>query len=439
MTDATWSVPPSVRDAVQSLWRRGGQRPDNMFRSPEFVRLKEACIGAYDVGSAFWFTMSLWEILKSLGCPLLIPVDRQELALPEDEAALQLHLALTAQTATVIHLCPLDWAERPPVVSFGDNWVGRLSAEELRSIIDAERLARAFPQVRPNWEDLAQFYWLVVRETVPLDTEPGQRTTPLVYAMNRDLGAITAHEDRFPPAVERALFHVLLAPWEDWSEAIEVDWRGFRIPWVYSVSTDLCVRANPPPLESSLTWTTETFDHYGDVVDVEVPAHYRLADDAEGLPALVNDTAWSQTVLAMESVLFDAPIRHFLVRAFYSSGIDEFMAHLTVFEAALGLHSDFQKPKGDPRAGRSVTRIMSTRVERLLEQVGAGQEYTDLFDLRSAYVHGRQMGPISSDVRVRARRLARRVVVSLIDRALGRVGSPPADRETFLIALCEPW
>lgn len=78
MTDATWSVPPSVRDAVQSLWRRGGQRPDNMFRSPEFVRLKEACIGAYDVGSAFWFTMSLWEILKSLGCPLLIPVDRQE-------------------------------------------------------------------------------------------------------------------------------------------------------------------------------------------------------------------------------------------------------------------------------------------------------------------------------------------------------------------------
>jgi hypothetical protein len=47
--------------------------------------------------------------------------------------------------------------------------------------------------------------------------------------------------------------------------------------------------------------------------------------------------------LAKQSVLFETPIVHFLVRAFLAEGVDEFLAHITTIEAALGLRADYQK------------------------------------------------------------------------------------------------
>lgn len=430
-------VPEAVVHAVATLWRRRGPRPDNTFETPEFVGLKQACIASYSIGAAFWFTLSLWEILRSLGCPMLLPSDKQNLALTAEAAAEKLHQALTATRARVVHLCPLDWADQPPSVVFGSSRLNRFSASELQEMIDAPRLVRAFPNVQPDWNRLSEFYWLVVEENLPIGVEPGARTSPFMYDITRDYGAITAHENRFPRAVEQALFLLLLAPWEDWSEAMEVDWRGFRIPWVYSVSDDLCVRPAPPPVDSSLTWVPQIhMDSYGEPIEIEEPAHYNLATEASGLTTYVNDGAWTELERASKSPLFETPIRHFLVRAFYSSGIDEFIAHLTVLEAALGLQSDYGgKAAGDPRKGRNATKIMMDRVAQLLDDRGAAVEFKALFDLRSAYVHGRPMALISSADRFRARRLARGVVVALIGEALGQKGALPSDRAAFLIAL----
>ncbi|KQU92757.1 hypothetical protein ASD12_25805 [Mesorhizobium sp. Root102] len=368
---------------------------------------------------------------------MLLPTDKKDLALTAEVAAEKLHQALTATTAKVVHLCPLDWADRPPSVVFGGSRLGRFSARELQEVVDGRRLARAFPNARPDWERLSEFYWLVVEENLPIDVEPGARTSPFMYEITRDYGAITAHEDRFPRAVEQALFLLLLAPWEDWSEAMEVDWRGFRIPWIYSLSDDLCVRLMAPPVDSSLTWLPQIYtDSYGEPVEIEEPAHYKLATEASDLTTYANEEAWSELERASKSPLFETPVRHFLVRAFYSSGIDEFIAHLTVLEAALGLQSDYGgKAALDPRKGRKVTEIMMDRVARILDDRGAAVEFKALFDLRSAYVHGRPMASISSTDRFRARKLARRVVVALIGQALGQKGIPPSDREGFLIAL----
>jgi hypothetical protein len=127
---------------------------------------------------------------------------------------------------------------------------------------------------------------------------------------------------------------------------------------------------------------------------------------------------------------------HLALRAFHPAGIDEFIAHLIVLEAALGLQSDYGgKAAADPRKGSKVTEIMMDRVARLLDDPGAGVEFKTLFDVRSAYVHGRPMAAISSGDRFRSRRLARRVVVALIGRALGREGNPLSDRKAFLISL----
>lgn len=437
MTDA---IPEAVSTAVAALWARRGPRPDNTFETPEFVRLKDACIASYQVGAAFWFAMSLWEILKSLGCAMLLPKDQQALALTAAEAERRQHVALTASVSKVVHLCPLDWADGPPAVRFGSNRINRFSADELRAIADAPRIARAFPSMRPDWDRLAQFHWLVVEETLPITVEPGARTNPFMYEVMHDLGAITAHEGRFPEAVEEALFLLLLAPWEDWAEAQEVDWRGFRIPWVYSMSDDLCVPLKSPPLDSSLTWLPEVFyNAYGEPEEFEVPARFSTADEATTLPDYASDAAWADLVRAARSPLFETPIRHFLVRAFHSTGIDEFIAHLTVLEAALGLQSDYggKRAASDPRKGRKATQIMMARVAALLDDAAAAVEFEELFNLRSAYVHGRPMAPISSVDWFRARRLARRVVVALVRYATGFAGAAPLDREAFLVALMD--
>lgn len=433
----THPIPRAITDAVEALWQRRGPRPDNTFETPEFVGLKEACIASYSIGAQFWFTSSLWEILRSLGCPMLLPANKQNLALDATAATEMLDFALTATRSRVVHLCPLDWADQPPPVTFAGSRLNRFTSDELQEIVNAPRLARAFPNVSPDWDRLSEFYWLIVEEEVPISADPGARTNPIMCETTRDYGAITAHEDRFPDAVEQALFLLLLAPWEDWSEAMEVDWRGFRIPWAYTVDGDLCVRLTSPPLDSNLTWVPQIYtDAFGEPVEVEEPAHFNLSDAAAGLTDHANEERWSDLCRAAGSALFETPIRHFLVRAFHSSGIDEFIAHLTVLEAALGLQSDYgPKAVGDPRKGRKVTDIMMARVSRLLDDPGAGDEFKALFDLRSAYVHGRPMASISSVDRFRARRLARRVVVALIDQALAQHGNPPAGRESFLISL----
>ncbi len=57
-----------------------------------------------------------------------------------------------------------------------------------------------------------------------------------------------------------------------------------------------------------------------------------------GLGETMPDGARSRTALASD--LFSTPVVHFLVAAFLAEGIDEFIAHLTALEAALGLRAD---------------------------------------------------------------------------------------------------
>jgi hypothetical protein len=54
--------------------------------------------------------------------------------------------------------------------------------------------------------------------------------------------------------------------------------------------------------------------------------------------------------------------------------------------------------------------------------------YETLFNIRSAYVHGRRMEPISTGDQVLARTMARRVIEALINAAAG----PISLREAFL-------
>lgn len=400
---------------IERLWHIPRPGPDNLMSAPAFVALSELCSTRYGVGKP---KFALSTALRSLGLPCQLPAKQAALALDPQSAVAVLDAAFRAKMAVRRYICPLDLADTLPPLRFGNARVMRFTADELAALFDAPRLARTFPSTPLEAKRLAEFQWLVIEENIDLNSNPEARSVPWMFEdMRRDLGEIDPHHGRFPGAVEASLAFLLLAPWEVWSTMLEVDWRGFKIPWIYALTDDLFVRPERPPRADSLAWQPYFVpDGLGGEIEDEEPTTMPLEDGAASELALFNDTAWQEFVAASASPLFETPIVHFLVRAFAADGMDEVMAHMTLIEAAVGLQADHRwKAKSDAHKTLGATQRVKARIAALLGDVQAAIDYGDLFELRSAYVHGRGgLSKVSTQEQVRARGLARRVTSALV-------------------------
>src|SRR5882724_10910507 len=72
------------------------------------------------------------------------------------------------------------------------------------------------------------------------------------------------------------------------------------------------------------------------------PTRLPLKDTCAAECAVLTTRRWDEVVQALRSPVFNPLVAHFLVRAFTSDEIDEFVAHIIVVEAALGMQSDFK-------------------------------------------------------------------------------------------------
>lgn len=420
--------------AMTDLWRLRPPGPDNILAYPAFERLREACRDGYPNAGKKGPAFALSTALRALGLPCHLQKDTAHLASPVEEAAKGLDAALRATQTKHVHLAPLDLAADLPPVVFGSARVCRLTADELRAMVDVRRLKRLYPRQDFDADRFSEFHWLVVEETVTLEQEPEARAVPVLFMdLSQDLGRIEPHKGRFPNAFEEALFFLLLAPWESWSTMVEVDWRGFRVPWVFTVDSDIFVRPNPPPSPDTLSWEDRIYDDgHGGTYEEERPVELHLKDDVATRLPVWDQSRWAIVEQAKQSVLFETPIAHFLVRAFLAEGVDEFLAHITTIEAALGLRADYQKNfrvAPDRHKRLRATDKMRGRVAGLLGDRGFADQYERLFDVRSAFLHGRTMTAISTEERVTARSLARQVVEALI---LATQTGPVSSRENFL-------
>lgn len=114
------------------------------------------------------------------------------------------------------------------------------------------------------------------------------------------------------------------------------------------------------------------------------------------------------------------------------------MAHITLLEAALGLKIDHQAGKRRKLPGHDnpgATFRVAARLSGLLGAKADGEDFRQLFDARSEYLHGRRMSPISTLERMLARRLARRTVEALRNAALAT--PEVSSRDAYLDALLD--
>ena len=421
--------------AVLALWQLEPLARESLFAAPAFGRLREICQKLYcdEDCSNQGLKFPLQSALLSLGLPTILTSSTAHLALPAEVAAVRLDTAFRQRDFKRLHLCPLDCARDIPELSFGPNSVCAMSAAELRDLVDAERLLRFNPTWAFDAERFSHFHWLVVREAVPVDANPDSRFgSKFSLDFNEDLGAIEPHPERFPTAVEDALFALLLLPWDSWLQFPDLNSCGFRIPWVYTTNDDIFRWPSEPRSPDTLSWEPAfSIDRDGEEVEYERPLTYPIKWNSDADERL-NDGAWDDLMRARQSVLFETPITHFLVRAFLSDGIDEFLAHILVIEAALGLPIDAKRrPKLPDNPG--ATERVAARLSVLLGSVPSGEDFKKLFELRNQFVHGRPMSPIAGADRLLARRLARQTVGALVNAALETPA--PSSRETYLDTL----
>jgi hypothetical protein len=196
------------------------------------------------------------------------------------------------------------------------------------------------------------------------------------------------------------------------------------VPRDYKFDDDIFVRPKPPPSADTLSWDYIRADD-GEELFVD-PNRVPLKDGGASVSNWLNDRRWADLVTVGKSQLFQTPVKHFFVKAFLEEGADEFLAHITTIEAALGRKSDYR------RGGGGSERV-SARVSTLLGEPIQGKVYRELFNQRSTLLHGRRMDAISGDNRVMARQLARKVVNALVKRALDP--ACPQSREEYLKGL----
>src|SRR3546814_4792511 len=85
----------------------------------------------------------------------------------------------------------------------------------------------------------------------------------------------------------------------------EVDWRGFRLPWIYTVDDDLFIRPAPPPSADSLSlepWIVE--DNWGEEIELERPTALPLDDEAQAELRSEEHTSELQSLMRISYAVF---------------------------------------------------------------------------------------------------------------------------------------
>ena len=420
----------TMETLLSPLWVLSPPGPVNLYQHPAFLALEKHCVARFPAASVqFGRASALGDALRSLGLPYQCPAAPGDLR----DASARLVEAFGAVSVTQRFLCPLDLADDLPPMAFGPARLRQFDKAELSNLFDTARLDRVFPSRPVEIGRLAALNWLLVEQATPVRKSIAERAFPFLHQNLRDFGAIDPHAGAHAAPVTKALFALLLFPWEDWVSNGLGDWRAFNVPWVHVENGDLFVRPRAVPSADLLTWEP-LFDHEGEETGDERPVTIGLRDEA--IPALqhLDHGLWQRLESALGTDLFSTPVRHFLVRGYFSEGMDEVIAHMTTVEAALGMKADFE---GKPPAGvtkMKVTKRMTKRVEALTGDAQLAADYAVLFELRSTFIHGRSIhAKVTSEERTRARRVARTVASALVDAALGPAGQLP--REDFLWSL----
>ncbi|MGO9265185.1 MAG: hypothetical protein ACLP1Y_07275 [Candidatus Acidiferrales bacterium] len=312
--------------------------------------------------------------------------------------------AFSREQNHVTYLAPIEyvsfWNDR---MDFGQFKIVRLSKVDLENIFQNRTRALFYKWAQMPTDDLLGYWWLVAEEK--------ERTPPIgkilvdLTSVGHARWAYTPHPDPTELALQALVFY----PWlPDWGADDDFDWRGFEIPFVLRVDDGFRGSPfGPIPNTRMLAREPEVDPDTGEEIGDRPTIHFHF-DKAETNDFEVFVKAESERLTRLRSFewskeLIEAGLG-FLVKAFFASGVEQLLWHITTIEALFGEDSG------------GITERLAQRVSRILggteaERKEIRKSFRDLYDTRSELVHGTST---PSDVQAGHLRTARQFARSVM-------------------------
>ncbi|HHY0925112.1 TPA: hypothetical protein ACV4JC_000636 [Salmonella enterica] len=401
-----WQLPPHTCFDLNSV------KKEKVFR-----KLKAYCTGYYEaMDTGIFSDIPLAKALCLAGVPGI--GQNHDCSSNIIDVATKLHDELSKTTTTKIYLCPLDCADRIEQIKFGNAEVREFSAGELGVLLGLEQFKRLPYYKKCDLKALSEFKWLVVWEEIELPSKISHRAYSfLSTGLERDYGAIKPYGQRYPEIFNLSFFGLLLAPWEEWVDNIEVEWKAFHVKWVHTIENDLFSDQKNIPDADTLTWGYSYFcDENGNEHEVHHPFILSTGCSRNALSLIVNNQLMADIDTAINNGLINEAARHHFIKAFLSDGIDEFLAHIVVIDACLGEPRELEKKLNLTKYEKNLksTGRLKFRLVGLLDDSSVKESIDTLYRIRSEYVHGRDMAEISWSDKNLARVLARKTLFEVI-------------------------
>ena len=248
-----------------------------------------------------------------------------------------------------------------------------------------------------------------------------------------EVGKVRTRHSPFP-AIERALQTLALVDWQpDWSRKEDKKrlaewegWLGFQIPFLLQHSDHLLERPQLAPNLSLLDREPDSNPLTGEE-EGERPSHWISFYGKDSQQFVANVQRLDQLLLAIEPAMhtwhFLRRAFDFLVKGFFSSGLEQLLWHMTVLEALFGE----DQPGIAKRLRRRIGVVLSNTES---ERKELGKLFDELYEFRSRLVHGDDFQKQVWAGHLReARNMARRCLLWFLNLAQVAVsaGDPPAD------------
>jgi len=278
------------------------------------------------------------------------------------------------------------------VLEFENFQITKFSKEELGEIFNSEVNGVFYPYAVINKDILKDYWFICTKEEVDRKTMTWQSLLNL-----EEFTKLRQKYTRYPQSIEEVLKKLVLFNWENIFEREEKEfreeksWFGFDIPFFLKVDDNLFKTPFPSSYVNYNKLAREPlFDNLeneiGERPSVEFPFSSQETNDFSVVIKNISN---------LLKLLEDKPdtwkfIDHsigYLVKAFFSTDLDQLLWHIIVLEALVGERAD---------RFEGLSELISSRISYILgesesERKKIKKEFKKLYGLRSDLVHGRKI------------------------------------------------
>jgi Apea-like HEPN len=341
--------------------------------------------------------------------------------------------AFERATSTTTYLAPLElvWFFGANM-NFEDFQIRRYSVGELDALLQNKTNRIFYPEAATDLNRLAQYWFLSI--PVPTNTI-GMIDFNYLDDIPSDpaMAQVATEYCRFPSALEFPLRAMTLFNWKpnrgtlpDIKDSVANEWQPFSIPFVLQVTDNLLDRPRTAPDLSRLDLEPCLDPQTGEERDKPRIEVYLDKDEAAAFEARLNQLCQTLREIRTNEKHWEFLERamNYLLKAYFSDGLEQLLWHITVVEALAG-------------ENESIVQTLSRRVANALGKTVEQREdlkkkFKKLYDFRSKLVHGGELKkPALVTHLADAREIARRLMLWFLHLAEICPTEDPLTRDDF--------